>query len=234
MGEKLAKQLAKSKHQIILFEKDSSVARRLAAELDATVLNADGTEKSNLLDAKVDEVGAFIAVTGDDKVNLFACQLAAKLGAKRVMARVNDPEDLEFFLVMGITAINTTLVTVAAIEESIRHEGNMPQIASIADDKGRIVRLLLSGESSAVGRKATELSFAKNILAISRGERLLFVGGCTFSTAGGLKVIRTMIAFRSVPWLVRNNMMPSSAVSLVKIGNNTCSNNHKGRYWVLG
>ncbi|MBM3897231.1 MAG: TrkH family potassium uptake protein [Thaumarchaeota archaeon] len=48
----------------------------------------------------------------------------------------------------------------------------------------------------------------------------MFVGGCTFSTAGGLKVIRMMIAFRSVPWLVRNNMMPNSAMTLVKIGKN--------------
>lgn len=174
VGEKLAKNLTRSKHGVTLFEKDPSVARRLAAELDATVLNADGTEKSNLMDAKINEADVFIAVTGDDKTNLFACQLATKLGVKRVMARVNDPEDLEFFLDMGITAINTTMVTVAAIEESVRHEGRMPQIASIADDRGRIVRLLLTEESPSLGQKVGELPIARNVFAVSRGERLLF------------------------------------------------------------
>ncbi|MCS4537336.1 MAG: NAD-binding protein [Thaumarchaeota archaeon] len=174
VGEKLAKQLTRSKYQVTLFEKDASLARRLAAELDATVLNADGTERPNLLDAKIGEADVFIAVTGDDKTNLFACQLATKLGARKVMSRVNDPEDLEFFLDMGITAINTTLVTVAAIEESVRHEGKMPQIASIADDKGRIIRLLLIEESPALGHKVSELPIAKNIFAVSRGERLVF------------------------------------------------------------
>ena len=50
----------------------------------------------------------------------------------------------------------------------------MPQIASIADDKGRIVRLLLVEESPGLGHKVSELPIAKNIFAVSRGERLLF------------------------------------------------------------
>ncbi|MCS4537337.1 MAG: hypothetical protein HYY67_00570 [Thaumarchaeota archaeon] len=49
----------------------------------------------------------------------------------------------------------------------------------------------------------------------------MLVGGCSFSTAGGLKVIRMIIAFRSVSWLVKNDVLPSSAVSLVKVGKNT-------------
>ena len=49
----------------------------------------------------------------------------------------------------------------------------------------------------------------------------MFMGGCTFSTAGGMKVIRMIIAFRSIPWLIRNNVLPNSAITLVKIGKNS-------------
>lgn len=49
---------------------------------------------------------------------------------------------------------------------------------------------------------------------------VMFVGGCTFSTAGGLKVIRVMIAMRSIPWLIKNEVLPNSAISLVRIGKN--------------
>ncbi len=173
VGEKLTKQLIKSKHQVTLIEKDIATARILSTELDTIVLNADGTDRGDLADAKVHEADVFIAVTGDDKTNLFACQLAAKMGAKKILARVNDPEDLELFLDMGITAINTTLVTVSAIEESIKHLGGLPQVASIANEAGQIVRLLIQENSPAVGKNVGDLSLMRNVFAVCRGDKLL-------------------------------------------------------------
>ncbi len=173
VGEKLAKQLTKSKHQVTLFEKDAATARRLSVELDAIVLNADGTEKANLADAKLPEADVFVAATGEDKTNLFACQLAQKIGARKVLAIVSDPEDLELFLDMDITAINTTLVTVTAIEDAIGHLGSLPRVASIADEKGQIVRLLITGGSPAIGQNVGSLSNGDKIFAVSRGEKLM-------------------------------------------------------------
>ncbi|MCL4435398.1 MAG: NAD-binding protein [Thaumarchaeota archaeon] len=173
VGEKLAKQLIKSKHQVTLIEKEMETARVLSAELDTIVLNADGTDRSDLADAKVQEADVFIAVTGDDKTNLFACQLASKMGAKKILARVNDPEDLELFLDMDITAINTTLVTVSAIEDSIKHLGGVPKIASIANEEGQIVRLLIQENSPAVGRNVGDLSLMRNVFAVGRGNKLM-------------------------------------------------------------
>ena len=173
VGEKLTKQLTNSKHQVTLIEKDSATARVLASELDSIVLNADGADRSCLADAKVNEADVFIAVTGDDKTNLFACQLAAKMGAKKILARVNDPEDFILFLDMGITAINTTLATVSAIEDAIKHLGEVPQIASIANEGGQIVRLLIQENSPAVGKNVGDLTLKRNIFAVSRGDKLL-------------------------------------------------------------
>lgn len=47
---------------------------------------------------------------------------------------------------------------------------------------------------------------------------VMFVGGCSFSTAGGIKIIKMLVAIKSIPWIVKNNVLPSSAVTLVKIG----------------
>ena len=173
VGEKLAKQLTKSRHQVTIFEKDAATARRLSVELDAIVLNADGTERANLADAKLPEADVFVATTGDDKTNLFACQLAQKMGARKVLAKVTDPEDLELFLDMGITAINTTLVNVTAIEDAIKHLGSLPRVASIADEKGQIVRLLITGGSPAIRQNVGSLSIGDKIFAVSRGDKLM-------------------------------------------------------------
>jgi trk system potassium uptake protein TrkH len=47
---------------------------------------------------------------------------------------------------------------------------------------------------------------------------LMFVGGCSFSTAGGIKFIRLVVALRSIPWLLKKNILPITAVVPLKIG----------------
>jgi len=66
-----------------------------------------------------------------------------------------------------------------------------------------------------IGQLVTLNPVARLIIAL-----VMFVGGCSFSTAGGIKFIRMLVAFKSIPWLVKNNVLPSSAVTLVKIGKN--------------
>ncbi|MBI2127164.1 MAG: TrkH family potassium uptake protein, partial [Thaumarchaeota archaeon] len=47
---------------------------------------------------------------------------------------------------------------------------------------------------------------------------LMFVGGCSFSTAGGIKFIRMIVALRSIPWLLKMNVLPITALVPLKIG----------------
>jgi len=47
---------------------------------------------------------------------------------------------------------------------------------------------------------------------------VMFIGGTSFSTAGGLKMIRFIILSKSVPWAVRKASLPSKAITPLKMG----------------
>lgn len=64
---------------------------QLADQLQGTlVLHGDGTDKSLLQEEHIDQMDAFIAVTGDEESNILSCLLAKSLGVKETVARVNQ------------------------------------------------------------------------------------------------------------------------------------------------
>ena len=63
---------------------------------------------SILKSAEVSRADWLLAVTGQDEVNLTACELAETLGAKRVLARLNDPRNRATFDALGIPVVAVT------------------------------------------------------------------------------------------------------------------------------
>ncbi|MCK5473824.1 MAG: TrkH family potassium uptake protein [Candidatus Aenigmarchaeota archaeon] len=47
---------------------------------------------------------------------------------------------------------------------------------------------------------------------------LMFLGGSSASTAGGIKISRVLIAFKSIPWFLRKMTAPKSAIIPLKVG----------------
>ncbi|MFQ6011290.1 MAG: TrkH family potassium uptake protein [Nitrososphaerales archaeon] len=47
---------------------------------------------------------------------------------------------------------------------------------------------------------------------------LMFVGGTSFSTAGGIKIFRLIVAFKGISWLMKRASAPEDAVVVVKVG----------------
>tara|TARA_B100001971_G_scaffold176983_1_gene171203 strand:+ start:2378 stop:3802 length:1425 start_codon:yes stop_codon:yes gene_type:complete len=48
---------------------------------------------------------------------------------------------------------------------------------------------------------------------------IMLVGGSTFSTAGGLKIVRFIITLKAIPWAVRKVSLPAKAITPLKFGN---------------
>ncbi len=47
---------------------------------------------------------------------------------------------------------------------------------------------------------------------------LMIVGGSSFSTSGGIKIIRFIITLKSIPWVTRKLSLPAKAITPLKIG----------------
>lgn len=90
VGYSVARDLA-DKHEVIVIEKDENKINRLE-ELNVNVVKGNAANIDTLRRAGVVDADLFLAVTNDDEVNLVSGFSAKKLGTKRVMVRVQNPE----------------------------------------------------------------------------------------------------------------------------------------------
>jgi Trk K+ transport system NAD-binding subunit len=85
-----------------------------------TVHHADGTDTDNLRAAGVENAKIVVAATGDDDVNLLVVQLvSSKFDVDEVIARANNPDNVEAFEELGVRTVSSTLATATAIDNLI-------------------------------------------------------------------------------------------------------------------
>ncbi len=91
VGTYVARTLSRDDAEIILVDRSSDALSRAEEQLDALVLRGDGTYRSVLEEAQVPKADLVVAVTGSDDANVVSCSLAAAMGARRTVARVDAP-----------------------------------------------------------------------------------------------------------------------------------------------
>ena len=164
IGRHLARELTDAGHAVTVAESDGEVARQIAESVDALVLEGDGTSMSVLKDAEVSRADWLLAVTGQDEVNLTACELAETLGAKRVLARLNDPRNRATFDALGIPVVAVTdlISQLISRELDIRH---LDRIALLA--RGRISLIEVEVHPSAPARVVAELGLPPQTVLVA-------------------------------------------------------------------
>jgi len=171
IGRHLARELADAGHAVTVAESDAEVARHLAESVDALVLEGDGTSMSVLRSAEVSRADWLLAVTGQDEVNLTACELAETLGAKRVLARLNDPRNRATFDALGIPVVAVTDLISQLISREIDFF-HLERIALLA--RGRISLIEVEVGSGIPARMVAELGLPPQtvLVAVTReGEK---------------------------------------------------------------
>ncbi|MFT4647472.1 MAG: trk system potassium uptake protein TrkA [Planctomycetota bacterium] len=95
VGYHLANILSRDGHGVTVIDPDPAKAQSIQESLDVQVVVGDGTRASVLTEAGVPKADLMVAVTDNDHVNMLACVLARKMGAKRRIMRLHDTEQLE-------------------------------------------------------------------------------------------------------------------------------------------
>lgn len=95
VGTHLAKLLAKEKQDIILVDEDENKLEPLANGHDLLTVAGLPTSVQCLQDIDAGSADLFIAVTPDESRNMAACLIAHNLGARKTVARIDNPEYLE-------------------------------------------------------------------------------------------------------------------------------------------
>ena len=100
VGYYLTKELLAAGHEVVMIEEDHIRARQIADELGSIVVANDGCEGRYQAEAGMGRADVMAAVTGDDAVNLAACQIA----------KINDPLRGEAYRAVGVEVICRTII----------------------------------------------------------------------------------------------------------------------------
>ena len=119
VGRSLATRLENRGEYVVIVETDEPQVERARSE-GFSVITGDGTDTEILRRAEVEDAKILVAATGDDDINLLACQISiTKFDVNSVYARVNNPENVDAFTSIGATAIDSAMATVTAIDDEI-------------------------------------------------------------------------------------------------------------------
>lgn len=92
VGSYLASRLSSEGQDVIVIEEDRERAAELQDEIDALVIWGNGASPAVLSSAGVSDAELLIAVSNSDGANVLACHVAAELGVRRTVARVEQSD----------------------------------------------------------------------------------------------------------------------------------------------
>jgi len=156
VGTELARRLERRGEEVVIVERDQEVVEELREE-GYLVHNGDGTRKDVLERAGIENALIVAAATRDDDVNLLAGQLAKNTyGVETVVARVNEPSNLDAFEDVDVEAISTSMSVAWSMDNVIERPG-ISQWMTELDRDGDVQEVEVSSAEHA-GKTVAELS----------------------------------------------------------------------------
>jgi trk system potassium uptake protein TrkA len=187
IGFYLAKTLVAANHEVLLLEKDRTRYRTISEELGEVVMQGDGCQADQQLEAGFSRADAVVATTGSDDDNLVVCQMAKmEFSVPRTISRVNDPRNEKLFHKLGIDAtVSSTKIIYNLIEQEVGG-GELIPLAALSRGNIEIVEVDIGLKSPVVGREIKSLALPDEALIISviRNDHALLPTGETVLTIG--------------------------------------------------
>lgn len=186
VGYYVAKTLIENGTEIALIEQDKQRCELIADELDISVICDDGTTVEALLQAGTVNADAFIAVTGSDEANIVAGQIAKrKFQVERVIARANDPKNVEAMKLLGIDiAVSSTQIITDLIEMEVDTEVRL--VATLNKGKVGIIDLVAGPEFNLLGLPLSQIAVPEKsiIIAVVSNDEMIIPRGNTVIKPG--------------------------------------------------
>ena len=174
VSRELADRLEDRGENVVIIEVDEEIVE-VARNEGHTVHIGDGTDTDVLQSAGAGNASILVAATGDDDVNLLVAQLAnSKFDIETVMARSNNPDNVEAFEDLGVRTISSALATAQAIDNAIER----PALAKWTGELGRsgdVQEVEITSEEligQTVREIGPELGSSVLITLVARGEEV--------------------------------------------------------------
>jgi trk system potassium uptake protein TrkA len=168
VGWNLARELIAKDNEVTLIEGDRGRYLTVEQELEHAIQYGDATELWVLERAGIQRADLVIAVTGDDEDNLLICQLAKeKYLCDRIIARVNNPRNRQYFELLGIQpVVSATDLILRLIEHEVPSYG-LVHLLDLRDEQLEIIEIEVSRRARAAGKQVQEVNLPDGSLIIS-------------------------------------------------------------------
>ncbi|GAB2189728.1 Trk system potassium transporter TrkA [Sessilibacter sp. MAH2] len=175
IGAGLAQQLEKS-YGVKIIEYSRERSQHLAEQLTHTiVLHGSASDQDLLVQENIEDTDVFLALTNDDEANIMSSMLAKRLGARKVMALINNPAYVD--LVQGgeiDIAFSPQVTTIGSLLTHVRR-GDMVNVHSLRRGAAEAIEVIAHGDeksSKVVGKTldTIDLPQGATIGAIVREE----------------------------------------------------------------
>lgn len=131
LGAGLAQAMSSRKDDVVVIDKGLT-AGRLGENFDGVIVDGDPMDSEVLNLAGIGRADLFIAVTGDDNVNVFCAQTARScFGVKEVLARVADSEKEAFYRKLGLGTVCPTITGINQVLEAVSRDRFSPILAYV-------------------------------------------------------------------------------------------------------
>lgn len=160
-----AERFARNGIHTTIVDGDPDRCRALAASSDRiVVVQGDAMDPRLLKNEGIENVDAFLALTGWDEVNIVGCLLAKAMGAPTTVARFHRFEYVGLLPGVGIDAgVSSRLSAANAILRFVRR-GHVHSVATFQDTAAEAIELEVEPGSTAIGRDLREIGLPKSVI----------------------------------------------------------------------
>ena len=184
-GKELTENLAKENHNITIIDNKQNVIESVVNQFDVMGYCGNAASYTTQKEAYVNKADLFIATTSSDETNILCCLVAKKLGVKRTIARIRNPEYATQAQLMqnelGISlTLNPDSDTAREIYRTLRFPSAV-KVETFANGKVDLVETKVTKDSLICGKSLAEIKEKYNVAilvcAVERDKEVIIPNG---------------------------------------------------------
>jgi trk system potassium uptake protein TrkA len=163
IGYKTARDLCKNSFNVKLIENNREKAFEIADDIPSClVINGDGRNVDLLNEESIQDMDAFISVTGNSETNIMSCLVAKSKGVRKAIALVENMDYFQLSHSIGIdTLINKKLLAANNIFRYVR-KGEVVAMTKLNNMNAEILEFVVTPTSEVSGKIIKNIDFPRS------------------------------------------------------------------------
>ncbi len=151
VGGYIAERLSLEGQDVVIVEIDPRRSAEVGERIDALVITGNGASAATLEEAGVRQADLLLAVTASDGANIVTCHTAKRLGVKRTVARVQDPDLRDGLDGIDVDVVFDPVETAAQEITALVVESGLSELIEFGEGRLALVGGTVTADSSLVG-----------------------------------------------------------------------------------